>query len=34
MVYLMDIHANDLDIIKYIIKFLRGNTMIVNMEFL
>ena len=34
IVYLMDVNTNDPDIIKYIIKFLRGNIMIVTKEFL
>ena len=34
MVYLMDVNKNDPDIIRYIIKFLKGNKMVVTKEFL
>ena len=34
MVELVDINTNDLDSTKYIIKFLKVNTMIVTKEFL
>ena len=34
MVDLVDINKNYLDVIKYIIKFLRGNTMVVTKKFL
>ena len=34
MVYMVDINTNDPYSIKYIIKFLRGNTMVVTKEFL
>ena len=34
MVELVDINTNDPYIIKYIVKFLRGNTKIVTKEFL
>ena len=34
MVQLMDVNTNDADIIKYLIKSLRGNIMVVNKEFL
>ena len=34
MVELMDVNKNDPDIIKYIIKFPKGNKMVFNKEFL
>ena len=34
MVDMVDVNKNDPDIIKYIIKFLRGNTMVVTNKFL
>ena len=34
MVYLVDVNTNGTDIFKYIIKFCRGNTMVVTKEFL
>ena len=34
MVYTEDVNKNDSDIIKYIIKLLSGNTIIVTKEFL
>ena len=34
MVYMVGVNTNDPDTIKYIIKFFRGNTMVVTQEFL